>query len=158
MSQGPIIQPRLVGQATTSPGWMSWWKWPSIAALTGVSWVHGIAFGSPVVPDEKSTLVTRSGSPGTGSNSSAPPPSTRSAHHRSPRRSRIPAPVSTATARSAPASTTLSYMGRWRPARVMRSWVTTKPAPAMRSRAAISSGAKLSAIDTTAPPRATTAR
>ena len=61
MSQGPIIQPRLVGQATTSSGWMSWWKCPSIAALTGVSWVHGIALGSPVVPDENRTLVTRSG-------------------------------------------------------------------------------------------------
>ena len=51
MSQGPIIQPRLVGQATTSPGRMSWCAQPSAAALIGVMWVHGIAFGSPVVPE-----------------------------------------------------------------------------------------------------------
>lgn len=46
-SQGPIIHPRLVGQATTSPFWMSMWHHASAAALKGVAWVHGIAFGSP---------------------------------------------------------------------------------------------------------------
>ncbi len=47
----------LVGQQTTLPGRMSWWKWPSIPHLMGVSWVQGMALGSPVVPEEKRTLV-----------------------------------------------------------------------------------------------------
>lgn len=46
-SQGPIIHPRLVGQATTSPLWISMWHHASAAALKGVALVQGIAFGSP---------------------------------------------------------------------------------------------------------------
>ena len=32
-----------------------------MAALIGVSWVHGIAFGVPVAPEENRTFVTRYG-------------------------------------------------------------------------------------------------
>lgn len=46
-SQGPIIHPRLVGQATISPLRISMWHHASAAALKGVTLVHGIAFGSP---------------------------------------------------------------------------------------------------------------
>ena len=67
MSQGPIIQPRLVGQATTSPGLTSRCRAASTADLIGCSWVQGMALGSPVVPEEKRMLVTVSGSPMTGS-------------------------------------------------------------------------------------------
>ena len=63
MSQGPIIQPTFVGQQTTSSGWTSWWKWASMPHLSGVISVQGMALGVPVVPEEKSTLVTCSGSP-----------------------------------------------------------------------------------------------
>ena len=57
INQGPIIQPRLVGQHTTSPGFKSWWQKPSTAHLIGVVWVQGIAFGSPVVPEENKMLT-----------------------------------------------------------------------------------------------------
>ena len=46
-SQGPIIHPRLVGQATTSSLWISKWHHASAAAFKGVALVQGIAFGSP---------------------------------------------------------------------------------------------------------------
>lgn len=46
-NQGPIIHPRLVGQATTSPARISMWHHASAAALRGVALVHGMAFGSP---------------------------------------------------------------------------------------------------------------
>ena len=57
MSQGPIIQPTFVGQHTTSPGWMSWWTWPSRPHLRGVIAVQGMALGVPVVPEEKQHKV-----------------------------------------------------------------------------------------------------
>ena len=38
-----------------------------MALLMGVRWFQGTAFGSPVVPDENSTLVVRYGSPVTDS-------------------------------------------------------------------------------------------
>ena len=47
MSQGPIIQPRLVGQATTSPDLMSMFASASVPHLSGVTWVQGMALGSP---------------------------------------------------------------------------------------------------------------
>lgn len=47
-SHGPIIHPRLVGQATVSPFLISMWHHPSAAALKGVATVHGIALGSPI--------------------------------------------------------------------------------------------------------------
>ena len=47
MRKGPIIQPRLVGQATTSPGRTSSWAQASVAALRGVTCVQGMALGSP---------------------------------------------------------------------------------------------------------------
>src|SRR5438552_952132 len=59
--QGPIIQPKLVGQARTSDGRTSRWRYASAALLIGVVWVHGIPFGSFVVPDENKMFV---GSPG----------------------------------------------------------------------------------------------
>lgn len=46
-SHGPIIHPRFVGQATTSPLRMSMWDQASAAAFRGVACVQGIAFGSP---------------------------------------------------------------------------------------------------------------
>lgn len=46
-SHGPIIQPRLVGHATTDPGRMSWCAQPSAAQRSGVTWLQGIALGSP---------------------------------------------------------------------------------------------------------------
>src|SRR5208337_143046 len=67
-SHGPIIHPRLVGQHNTSPGRRSWCQWPSPAALMGVTCSQGIAFGSPVVPEENSTLMHVSGSQAAGSN------------------------------------------------------------------------------------------
>lgn len=38
MSHGPIIHPRFVGHATTSPGWMSWHDQPFTAGLRGSVW------------------------------------------------------------------------------------------------------------------------
>lgn len=46
-SHGPIIQPRLVGQATTSPGRMPCCAQPSTAQRSGVRCVQGMALGSP---------------------------------------------------------------------------------------------------------------
>ena len=46
-SQGPIIQPRLLGQASTSPGRTSCRVCASRPARRGVLCVHGIALGSP---------------------------------------------------------------------------------------------------------------
>lgn len=46
-SHGPIIQPRLVGHATTSPLRISICAHASAAAFRGVACLHGIAFGSP---------------------------------------------------------------------------------------------------------------
>src|SRR6059036_2793799 len=40
---GPIIQPKLVGHASTSVGRASAWRYASAALLIGVVWVHGIA-------------------------------------------------------------------------------------------------------------------
>jgi len=51
-SHGPIIHPRLVGQQTTSPLRMSMLNHASAAAFRGVILVHGIAFGSPIPPNE----------------------------------------------------------------------------------------------------------
>jgi len=51
-SHGPIIHPRLVGQHTTSPLRTSMWHHASAAAFRGVILVHGIAFGSPIPPNE----------------------------------------------------------------------------------------------------------
>ena len=48
-SQGPIIQPRLLGQASTLPGLTSCRVCASSPALRGVTWVQGMALGSPVV-------------------------------------------------------------------------------------------------------------
>ncbi len=46
-SHGPIIQPRLVGQATVSPSLTSWWKKAFAALRMGVVWVQGMALGCP---------------------------------------------------------------------------------------------------------------
>src|SRR6266705_3058903 len=67
VSQGPIIHPKLVGQASTSDGRTSWWRYASAALLIGVVCVHGIAFGSFVVPDENRMFVWSEGRPGTAS-------------------------------------------------------------------------------------------
>ena len=61
VSQGPIIQPKLVGHARTSDGRTSRWRYASAALLIGVVWVQGIPFGSFVVPEENKMFV---GSPG----------------------------------------------------------------------------------------------
>ncbi len=127
-----------------------------MAALIGVSCVHGIALGSPVVPDENRTLVIDSGSAATGENGASSP--RKSSHHTSPGSSAMPPPVSTTTRRAGRALTAFSYIGSSRPARSTRSWVTTPTALVIASRVAISSEAKLSAIDTTTPPKATMPR
>lgn len=46
-SQGPIIQPKLVGQAATSPRRTSCCAQASTPHRIGVTCVHGIALGSP---------------------------------------------------------------------------------------------------------------
>ena len=46
-NQGPIIQPKLVGQATVSPFRMSWWKKAFAALRIGVVCVQGMALGCP---------------------------------------------------------------------------------------------------------------
>lgn len=46
-SQGPSIQPMLVGQQTTSPRRTSWWKKALAAQRSGVVWAQGMALGSP---------------------------------------------------------------------------------------------------------------
>src|SRR3954447_11299138 len=85
--RGPITQPMLVGQANTSPGWMSWYRKPSEAALIGVVWSQGIALGSPVVPEEKRMIVRAEGSRGTGVKSSRG--ERKSSQERSPGRSAV---------------------------------------------------------------------
>ena len=60
----------LVGQATTSPTRTSWWKYPSIAHFMGVVWLHTMALGSPVVPEENRMLQGWEADTGTMSNSS----------------------------------------------------------------------------------------
>ena len=52
-SQGPIIQPRLVGPATTSPRRTSCCAHASIPHRMGVTWLQGIAFGSPAIARSK---------------------------------------------------------------------------------------------------------
>lgn len=44
-SQGPIIQPKLVGHATVSPWRTSWWKNAFAALRIGVVCVQGMALG-----------------------------------------------------------------------------------------------------------------
>src|SRR3990172_6105710 len=61
VSHGPIIQPKLVGHASTSVGRASMCRYASAAHLIGVVCVHGIAFGSFVVPEEKRTFVRAPG-------------------------------------------------------------------------------------------------
>src|SRR5688572_5485722 len=61
VSQGPIIHPNDVGQPSTSLSWMSWWKYESARHLIGVVWVHTIAFGSLVVPEENRMFASSSG-------------------------------------------------------------------------------------------------
>lgn len=56
-SHGPMTQPREVGQHTTSPRRTSWCAHASSAALSGVTWLHGMALGWPVVPDENMIIV-----------------------------------------------------------------------------------------------------
>ena len=156
MSHGPIIQPRLVGQATTSPGCTSWWKCPSIEALIGSIWDQGIALGSPVVPDEKSTFVNAVASLTTGSTES-PAPSMPS-QDTSPSRSGRPAPVSTTIAFPTPAFATFVYIGCSASPHLVTSCVMASEASEMRILVAISSGEKLSAMETTTAPAHTQAR
>jgi hypothetical protein len=156
MSQGPSIHPRFVGQATVSSGWMSWWNQPSMAHLIGVRWVHGIAFGSPVVPEENRMFMCASGEPATVGNGPSPP--RKSSHRTSPGRSVVALSVPATTQSIPDAATILSYMGRSLPARRNRSRVTINTGPVISRRRAISSGANESAMDTTTAPVATMPR
>ena len=137
---------------------MSWCSQPSAAHLSGVVWVQGIAFGSPVVPDENRMLVAASGAQATGVNAVS---SLRNASQpRSPSRltgaGRPPQPSTTAAGASA--SITLAYRGSALPPRRISSWVKIALAPVMRSRTRISSTAKLSAMPTAVQPANTMPR
>ena len=74
MSQGPIIQPRDVGNASTSQARTSRCAHASAAHRSGATWPHGSALGAPVVPEEKRMLLTASASHSTAENVSALPP------------------------------------------------------------------------------------
>src|SRR5689334_9431931 len=125
----------------------------------GVACVHGIALGSPVVPEEKRMLVKASGLAGRAVNDDI---LTRNLFHsrsvpRSFTASDDPLLGHTMHAR-APASTTLAYMGSVLPPRTSTSCVTATSARAIRSRVRISSGAKESAMETTTAPALTMPR
>ena len=129
-----------------------------MALLMGVRCVQGMAFGSPVVPEENRMLVVRLGSPVTDSKVLSL--EKRSSQEMSPPRSRGDARLSVGTTITveAPASTTVSYRGMFLPPRTMWSMVTTQSAPAMAMRLRTSPAGKLSAMDTTRDPARMMAR
>lgn len=62
-SQGPNIQPMLVGQHTTSPRRTSWWKKAFAAHRSGVVCDQGMALGSPAACGGKKDDNRRSATP-----------------------------------------------------------------------------------------------
>src|ERR1017187_8370423 len=125
---------------------------PSDPHLMGVVWSHGMALGSPVVPEEKRILVVSSGAHAAASNRSV---ELKNLYHpTSPaRRSVHPFRFSESTmAVGALARQTFSYIGRDFPARVIASCVNTALALPIRKRLSISSLGKLSGIEMTAAP------
>mmetsp|Transcript_2474 Transcript_2474/g.4156 ORF Transcript_2474/g.4156 Transcript_2474/m.4156 type:complete len:243 (+) Transcript_2474:935-1663(+) len=165
-NQGPIIQPRLVGQATTSPTLMSWCRKPSTAHLIGVACVQGMALGSPVVPDEKRMLQMWSDGQLTVSKVVEAPfmkvsqlISNCGRMWDSTELCRVLSrPGRITTCAKSPKCRTLSKRGKYLAARYTTSWVKRALAWESLIRVSISWAEKLSAMDTTAQPALTIPR
>mmetsp|Transcript_3494 Transcript_3494/g.10940 ORF Transcript_3494/g.10940 Transcript_3494/m.10940 type:complete len:340 (+) Transcript_3494:913-1932(+) len=169
-SHGPIIQPRLVGQHTTSRVRTSCRQCASAALRSGGSADQGMAFGSPVVPLEKRMPVMSPAPRITGSKrspASSPAAATKSTHTTSPSRSATPSATVAASAPAAGSTTTRgapsqaatrAYSGSSLPPRGTPSCVMASLASERRRRVAISGVAKLSAMETATMPAAMTPR